>query len=179
MPCCGPEELGVVHLLEATCVLLTDGVPTTEDEHGGPGVVGVHDPGHRVGNTGACSDGNDSELACEARVGLGSVRSRLLMAHVDDVDAFEDTTVEDGDDMTSGQGEDHVNAFSLEGPRQQLASVDLVHGSSQSANRRGCSRYAKLPAAAGAPAQLSVCISIPATVAVFMLTDAPVTAFTR
>lgn len=53
--------------------------------------------------------------------------SRLLMADIDDADSLLGTTVEDRDDVTTGKGENGVNALSSQRPGDDLSPVNLCH----------------------------------------------------
>ena len=56
------------------------------------------------------------------------MRGDLLMAHVDDLDAFVDASVIDIDDVPAGNGEDVLDAFLLEHLGDDLAGGNHLRG---------------------------------------------------
>ena len=80
------------------------------------------DAGYRVGATRAGGGDDDAELAGLAGVAVGGVGGGLLVADVDDADAFVDAAVVDVDDVAAAQGEDRVDALGLEGLGDQMAA---------------------------------------------------------
>ena len=55
---------------------------------------------------------------------VGRVHGRLLVAHVDDLDALVDAAVVEGHDVPARQGEDDLDAGLLEGLRRELSAVE-------------------------------------------------------
>ena len=87
------EQLWMVHLLESTLQVLGGGMPTSDQQHRGIGVVGVRDSGERVGDTRTGRHEGDTELPCESCVCVGGMCGRLLVPHVYHPDAFGDTPI--------------------------------------------------------------------------------------
>ena len=65
--------------------------------------------GDRVGDAGAGGDDGDARSARQARPRVGGVRGGLLVARVDDVDAFAQTAVIDGRDVAAAEREDALD----------------------------------------------------------------------
>ena len=88
------------------------------------GAKRIGDAGHRVGRARPRGRHHAADLAALARVTVGRVRRDLLMAHVDDFDAFVDAAVVDIDDMTAAERPDHLDAFILERLGDQMPAGD-------------------------------------------------------
>ena len=73
---------------------------------GGLVVPGVGDGGDAVGDAGAGGDDADAAAAGGARPAFGGVAGDLLVADVDDADAFVDAGVVDGLDVAAAEGEE-------------------------------------------------------------------------
>lgn len=52
---------------------------------------------------------------------------RLLMPDIDDPDPLLDAAVEDGNDVPTRESEDRVDALVLQGPGDNLTTMDLSH----------------------------------------------------
>src|SRR5262249_46954920 len=81
-------------------------------------------PGNRICATGpGCCD-DAAELARLAGVAIGRMRRYLLVAHIDDANAFVNTTVVDIDDVTAAKREYRINALVLQRLGDQVATRD-------------------------------------------------------
>ena len=72
------------------------------------------DAGDGVGAAGAGGGDDAAELAGLAGVAVGGVRGHLLVAHVDDADAFIEAAVVDVDDVAAAEREDGVHTLVLQ-----------------------------------------------------------------
>ena len=88
------------------------------------GAKGIGDAGHRVGRARPGGRYDTADLAALARVAVGGVGRDLLMAHVDDLDAFVDAAVVDVDDVAAAKRPDHFDAFVLERLGDQMPAGD-------------------------------------------------------
>jgi hypothetical protein len=125
----GSHHTDVIHLLERAAAQVVEGSLTAnhEDRRVGPPCVG--DAGDAVGDTGARGDRRNSDLArVAARPGVRRVDRRLLVAHVDDLDALVDAAIVERHDVTAGEREDALDAGFLERLGCELSTVE-GHGS--------------------------------------------------
>ena len=88
-------------------------------EHRGFRAKGAGDAGHGVGAAWSRRRHHAAELAGLARIAVGGVGGDLLVAHVDDLDAFVDAAVIDVDDVPAAEREDRVDTFVLECARSR------------------------------------------------------------
>ena len=86
------------------------------------------DAGNRIGESGPGGGHHATESAALARVAIGGVGGHLLVVHVDDADAFVDTSVVNVDDVTAAQGKDGIDAFVLEGSGDKMPAGDDICG---------------------------------------------------
>ncbi len=91
------------------------------------GARGVGDARHGVGDARAGRHHRDADAACQPRVGVAGVGSRLLVPHVDDADALGQATVVDRQDMTAAEREDVPHACLPEDLRDELPAGQLRH----------------------------------------------------
>ncbi len=131
------EDRGMVELLETAGMLLADEVAAAEHQHRGARQVGVHHRRYQVGHPGGGGHRGDSEPSGQPGVGLGGVPGGLLVADVDDADAFFHAPVEDGDDVAPGEGEQGVDTLGPQRPGDEPPTVDLCH-SAPAGSWRGC-----------------------------------------
>ena len=99
------------------------------------------DAGDRVGAAGTGRGHHATELAGLAGVAVGGVRGDLLVAHVDDADAFVQAAIVDVDDMAAAQREDGVDAFVPQGLGDQVAARDDRARPALLRQRIGCRSY--------------------------------------
>ena len=83
------------------------------------------DRAHAVGDARAGGERGDARLARDLRPALGGERGRLLVAHVDEVDALLAAAVVDREEVPAGQREELGDAVRLEPLGDQPAAVDL------------------------------------------------------
>src|ERR1700689_4356964 len=76
----------------------------------------------RVGATGSGGRDHAPKLAGLTRIAVRRMRSDLLVAHVDDANAFIDATIVDVDDVTAAKSEDGVHTLVLQGLCDQMAA---------------------------------------------------------
>ena len=93
-------------------------------EHRAFRAEGGGDAGHRVGAAGTRRRHHAAELAGLARIAVGGVRRRLLVAHVDDADALIEAAVVDVDDMAAAKREDGVHALGLQRLGDEMPARD-------------------------------------------------------
>ncbi len=117
----------MVHLLETAPQALGREMTAPDEQDGAVGEPGVGDPGDRVGDPGSCGGDDDTKASREPGVCVRGVRSRLLVPHVDDADAFGNTAVDDRENVAARQSEHRVDAFCLEGTCDGLPTVYLRH----------------------------------------------------
>ena len=80
------------------------------------------DTGYRIGAAWTRGRDNTAHLARLAGITIGRMSSDLLVAHVDNADAFIDAAVIDIDDVAAAKREDGVDTFILQRPRHQMAT---------------------------------------------------------
>src|SRR5581483_917795 len=90
-----------------------------QDEHRGPGHVGIGDTGHGVGDAGAGGDEGHAEPTGEIGVSVGNVDGGPLVADVDDLDALGVERHPDRHEVAAAQPEDALDAPPLEEPGHQ------------------------------------------------------------
>ena len=90
---------------------------------------GVGDARHRIGDAGAGGDGRHAYVSGGARVSVGGVRRRLLVARVDDADVLVDAAVVDALDVPAAEGEEHLRALLLHHAGDHVAAVYPAHAS--------------------------------------------------
>ncbi len=121
----GPHHADVVHLLERAAAQVREGPLSAEHEDRRVRAPGVGDAGDPVGDAGPRRDGGDADAArVAARPGVGRVDGRLLVAHVDDLDALVDAAVVEGHDVAAAEREDTLDAGLLERLGRELPAVD-------------------------------------------------------
>ena len=114
-----------------------EGALPAEDQDRGVRAPGVGDAGHAVGDAGPRSDRRDADAAgIAARPGVGGVHRRLLVAHVDDLDALVDAAVVEGHDVAAGEGEDDLDTGLLESAGRELTAVCGHGGTPRRCGRR-------------------------------------------
>ena len=127
----------MIHLLERAAAEILEGTLAAEDEDRGVSAPGVRDAGDPVGHTGAGGDRRNADLAgIAARPGVGGVDGGLLVAHVDDLDAFVDAAVVERHDVAAREREDHFDFGRLECARREFSAVNGHEDSSERDGRR-------------------------------------------
>ena len=114
----------MIHLLQRTLTKLTEGPLSPENQDRRIGSPGIRDPGHPIGDTRAGRDRRNTDTSRIAtRPSIRSMNSCLLVANIDDLDAFIQTTVVQGHDVTPRKREEDFNTCILEGAGRELATV--------------------------------------------------------
>ena len=111
-------------VLQRTHLVLGERALTADVQDGALGAEGRGDAGDRIRAARARGRDDAAELARLARIAVGRMRGDLLVAHVDDADAFIDTAVIDVDDVAAAQGEDRVDTLVLESLGYQVTTGD-------------------------------------------------------
>jgi hypothetical protein len=122
------EEGHLLHLLERPSPLERQRRGSADQEQRTPRREGVGHAGHRVGHARPRHHRGHPEAAGQPRVGVSRVRGGLLVAHVDDADAFLQAGVVDGEDVPAAEREEVAHALAGQHPPDQLAARDVAHG---------------------------------------------------
>ena len=120
------HHVDVRQILERAHLVLGKGALAADVQDRGLGAGRAGDPGHGVGAAGAGGGHHAAEPAGLPRVAVGGMGGDLLVAHVDDPDAFVQAAVVDVDDVPAAEREDRVHAFVLERPGDQVTAGDDV-----------------------------------------------------
>jgi hypothetical protein len=113
----------VVHLLQRAHPPPGGRCAAADDEHGAIARLRLGQRGHRVGHAGTGRHRRHTAFARDLGPPFGRKSRRLLMPHVDDVDAVLDGAGEDRPDVAAVQGEEVADSRTLEGKRDQLSCV--------------------------------------------------------
>ena len=125
-----PDHSHVVHLLERPAAQIGERPLAADDQERTVGPPGVGDSSHPVGHPRAGGQHSAAQpTRVESAVGVGSVHSGLLVAHVDHRNALIEGPVKDRHHVTSGEGEDDPHPGLPEGPGHQPAAVGHLTGS--------------------------------------------------
>ena len=120
----GPDHVHVVHLLERAAAQVRERALAADHQDRAVRAPGVRDAGDAVGDAGAGGDDRAADLGgVQPAVRVGRVDGRLLVAHVDDLDALVERAVVDGHDVPAREREDAVDAGHLERARRELSTV--------------------------------------------------------
>ena len=121
------HDLDMVHLLQRAHPPTRHRRPPADDEH--RAVIGLRLGERRrgVGHTGPRRHRHHTAFARDLRPTLGRKRRRLLMADVDHSNPVLGRAHEERPDVAAIEREEVTDAGSLEGQRNQLASVARVH----------------------------------------------------
>jgi len=125
------HERDLVHLLEGALPLEPERRAAADQEQRAPRRVGVGHPGDRVGDAGTGHDDGDAKAAREPRPGIRRVGRRLLVPHVDDLDAVSEAAIVDRQDVAAAEREDDGHALAGEDARDQLAPGRVRHATRQ------------------------------------------------
>ena len=123
------HDIDVRQILQRAHLVLAERALPADHQKRTLGAKRIGDAGHRVGRARSRGRHDAADLAALARVAVGGVRRDLLMAHVDDLDAFVDAAVVDVDDMAAAKRPDHLDAFVLERLGDQMPAGDHWAGS--------------------------------------------------
>ena len=96
-------------------------------QHGALRPKCIRHSGYRIRCTRAGSDYGAAQTG-DSRVGIGRVRSHLLVADVDNLDTLVNTSVIDIDNVAAGNGEDVPNAFLLQHFGYNLTAGNHLRG---------------------------------------------------
>ena len=124
----GFHALHAVDVLHGAHLILGQGRSTADVDQGDAGLSGFCHSGLDVGDTRAGGGDDHAGLAGDLSVSDSGVSAGAFMTDVDDADAFITAGVQDGHDMTTGKGEDCVDALFFQGFCKQFANADLTHG---------------------------------------------------
>ena len=103
------------------------GPGAADDDHRDAGALRVRDRGDDVGHAGPGGDGAHAGPPGDARVAVGGVTGGLLVADVDDADAFVETAVVDGLDVPAAEREEVRRAVACKRLRDQSTAVNERH----------------------------------------------------
>src|ERR1051325_8939239 len=92
------------------------------------GAKRVGDPRHGIGRARSRRGHDTADFTALARIAIGCVCGDLLVAHVDDLDPFIETTVVDIDDMTPAKRPDHFDTLVFQRLRDQVTARDHRSG---------------------------------------------------
>ena len=119
----GPGDADLIDLLHDSSVVVPEVGGAGDVEDGAFGGHGVEQAGERVGVAGGGYSDN-AEGPGHAGPSLRHVDRGLLVAAVDEPEAFVVEHVEEGEDVVARDGKDGVDALDPEGFRDDLGSVD-------------------------------------------------------
>ena len=123
-----PQQRHLLHLLEGAEAAQAERSGAPDEEHGTPRRIRVGDAGHRIGHARPRRDDRDAEIAGETRPGIRGMRSRLLVAQIDDADPLAEAAVVDRQDVAATQREHVAHARLREDTRDEIAAGQLGHG---------------------------------------------------
>ncbi len=136
----GLHHVHMRQVLQRTHLVLGERGLAADMDDGAFRAEGGGNAGHRVGAAGAGRRHHAAELAGLAGIAVGGMGGGLLMAHVDDADAFVDAAVIDVDDVAAAQGEDGVDTLVLQRLGDQMATGYDAGVGALLGKRVGCGR---------------------------------------
>ena len=120
------HHVDVRQVLQRSHPMLRERALAADQQHRALGAKRIGDAGHRVGRARSRRDHRASGLAGDSPVAVGGMGRDLLVAHVDDLDAFVQAAVVDVDDMAAAQGEDGLDALVFERLGNQVAAGNFL-----------------------------------------------------
>jgi hypothetical protein len=101
------------------------GALPTDDQHGCLRPESIGNAGDRISSARTGGDDGDARLASDARPGIGSMRCRLLVPHVNDFDALVEAAVVDINNVPPAESKNGLNALGLQSASHQMAPTNL------------------------------------------------------
>jgi hypothetical protein len=98
-----------------------------ETHHGAIGQAGDAQAGHRVGETAAGSHAAHTWGAGDPGPAVGGISGRLLMAHVDELDAVVHQISENGKRVPTVDGEQVLHVLFLQNAADERAAIKGCH----------------------------------------------------
>src|SRR5918999_5083946 len=120
------HQVHVREVLQGAHAVLVERPLAADQEHRALGTQRVGDAGDRVGRARAGGDDRAAGPSRDARISVRCVRSNLLVANVDDLDALVDAAVVDVDDVPAAEGEDHVDPLGAKCLGHKVATRDRL-----------------------------------------------------
>src|ERR1700694_1512391 len=117
----------MTQFLQAAHAVLLERRIAADEQHRTFRAKSVGHSRHGIGGTRARGDYRTAQTG-NARVGIRSVCSHLLMAYGDDLNTFVDTSVVDIDNVATGNGEDVLYALLLQHFGDDLAARNHFRG---------------------------------------------------
>ncbi len=105
----GPQQINLIHLLQRAAIPQAEGSRAADYQYRAAREIGVGDSGDAIGDAGTGSQEGYSGPARAFGPALGGVYRRLLVARIDDADAFAHASIVNTGDMPAAQGEDYLD----------------------------------------------------------------------